>query len=469
MPVASRFNLVIPLEETIDVLVYNTLRGSAALVEPEVARELSSCLPQGGGSKQLFRQFSSATDSVRKCKALALAPESLEQLSSIGAVVESSSVDDIGGQALLSEYWGERTLKLTLAYTAACQLKCTYCFQTGRQGGEAHTPLLMDQTAGWVEQYLSEHSEIEAIYVLLFGGEPLAALSVGQEYINRLRQIAARRNLGFSMGLTTNGIKLTRELACDWASKGLRYVRVTLDGPPSIHDTRRPMASGAGTFNTIVNNLCAIADIDEIGVGISINIDEDNVSHISELLDLLTAAGLSEKVEIILEPTVPVLPSSSAPLATEAAQSPAYCQDVPRLLGAALSEVIAKRFRTPLFTGPYKPCNVVQSHAFVVDWVGRLFKCSFTMSDGAYSIGSIQNGITTAGSELAAVRDVVAFCKDKSCAYLPVCGGGCRYQALWRKGSQDAVNCPLALWDETAPASVAHAFGMKAVRRVGKN
>ena len=305
MPVASRFNLVIPVKGTNDVLVFNTLQGSAALVEDRIAGILTANLQPGGGSRQVFRRFGEDNGAPVNNSLLTLPGEDLERLAQIGAVVESPSCDDRAVQALLDRYWHERTLRLTLSYTSACQMRCSYCFQSGRDLAERHGSDLIDRTISFVETYLNEHAEINELYVLLFGGEPLTAVDVANTYIDRLGQLASRRGLAFRMGLTTNGLNLKRSLIQDWAKSGLDYVRVTLDGPPDLHDARRPLASGRGTFETIVGNLRDLANLNAIGLGVSINIDKDNVDHVGALLDVLTEAGLKEHLEIILEPTVP--------------------------------------------------------------------------------------------------------------------------------------------------------------------
>ncbi len=475
-PVASRFNILIPVDGTEDVLVFNTLKGTAALVSSDRAAFLKSGLSEACGERKMWRHYrenasaplpvnDADTDNCLDAGLLAgdLPGPNEGALAKLGMLVESRFDDERAAQNLLTGLWHPKTLKLTLSYTAACQMDCSYCFQQGRDLLRHHDPSLMHSTVAFVEQYLDEHTDIAGIHLGLFGGEPLTNIDMAAEYIEKIRHLALQRSLAFNLSLTTNGLNLSADLISNWVPKGLGYLRVTLDGPPKIHNRRRPGHGGQPTFEKILANLKMLTGIKGFGIGISINIDSDNVDHVKDLLDLLSSAGLKEDVEIILELTLPSCsPRANAPAAVVGRPLP----DMPeqgRLLSRALDQVIAAGFATPPFPGLCTPCNFVQSNNFVIDWSGNLFRCTFTMLDPALAVGSVVEGVGAKNEELLQARHATSACLERQCAYLPLCGGGCRFEAGLRTGDWAAENCPLLLWDEVLPRSIAHLFALKSV------
>jgi uncharacterized protein len=66
----------------------------------------------------------------------------------------------------------------------------------------------------------------------------------------------------------------------------LSFIQITLDGPQDVHDKRRPLKSGQGTFEKILTNIEENIDIMP-NVSLRINVDKENVSRVNEILDEL--------------------------------------------------------------------------------------------------------------------------------------------------------------------------------------
>lgn len=459
----SLFNLFIPIAGADNFLVFNTLRGSSALISARLAKNLSSRLANGNGKHSIYRHFAGNYD-AQHLAATELSPELTACLLDLGILLRACDNEHQLIKQAQEEYWHQPVLKLTLAYTAACQLDCTYCFQSGRNLSLRHGTGLKKSVEEWTDSYLQEHPEINRVELGLFGGEPLTDLALASNYVNAIKHISGKHDKSFSISLTTNGVNLEPEIIKLWVDSGLKYVRITLDGPPDIHNLRRPFRSGAGSFDLILNNLKSMAKIGCFGIGISINIDEQNVERIEELLEILDQSGLREEVEILLEPVMPHQAKVAHPRACEKSnklerQADASSNDT--LLGRALGQVIERGFATPLCPGLCKPCNFVQSNSFIIDWSGQLFRCSFTMLEPQMSVGSTTCGITQRNEDLLSVRSSVNYCLENNCAYLPLCGGGCRYQAWCDSADFGAKSCPLELLDEALPLSITHFFGYR--------
>ena len=470
VPVPSRFNLVMPVAATTDLLVFNTLQGSAALVAMPVGQALASRLPKATGNRTMFRHFqepANHNEFATKNELLTFQAKTSRCLSELGILVDSWEAEDTAIKRRLDDLWNPRIFKLTLSYTASCQLACSYCFEAGRDLSKRHSPALRESTLAWAEKYLDQHPSIETVHLGLFGGEPLTDINQANEYIDRLHQIAKSRGLDFTMSLTTNGLNLNRRLIEKWALNGLKYLRVTLDGPPSIHDRRRPYQSGKGSFATILQGLCSIKDIDGFGIGVSTNLDEQTVGHLSDLLDILADSGLKDQIEVLLEPTFPSTGSASEH--RRRCLNSLDTRYVGSLIQSALEQVITKGFQTPPVPGLCTPCNFVQANSFVINWSGQLFRCTFTMLDSQMVVGSVEHGLTENNDRLLAARQVTAFCLKSQCAYLPLCAGGCRYWAWCQTEDWNALYCPRELWDQVLPLSLTHAFSLRSVPPAHQN
>lgn len=462
--VASRFNLVLPIQKNNCYLVFNTLRGSAAIVDDRIGRALTANLDAADNEKVMYRSFkreherAAKEDDTEKALELKTFPAvQSETLFDLGMLVASENENKKAATDFLYSYWHPHTLKLTLAYTADCQLNCSYCFQSGRDLRLEHSPHLVQRTLTFIRRLIRNNPDIKEINLGLFGGEPLANVVLADVYIRHIREIANSQGLPFRMSLTTNGLALRQEVIERWIASGLECIRITLDGPFDVHDARRPGLSGEGSFDRILRNLISLRRLDGVAIGVSINVDEGNVRAISSLLDVLHFHGLRDDLEIILEPTLPPSGICSTLIDYKPDVSPRL---ISRLLNEALRQVIEKRFHTPLAPGLCAPCNFVQSNNYIIGWDGSLFRCTFTMVDDDMAVGSVDGAEQKNNDFLAAGRSVSAFCLDRKCAYLPICAGGCRYMALLKCGKFDAVNCQLPVWDGTLPLSLLYTFGL---------
>jgi len=114
--------------------------------------------------------------------------------------------------------------------TRRYNLSCLHCgSDCGKDQGQA------DLEAGVVLDTLSEIAgEYEARKVMLVvtGGEPLMRPDL-------FDVLAEAGNLGFKLGVVTNGYALTTDHARQLAEVGLRSVVVSLDGPEECHDWLR--------------------------------------------------------------------------------------------------------------------------------------------------------------------------------------------------------------------------------------
>lgn len=466
MYLPSLFNIYIHLQDSEQVLVFNSLKGSAALLPFKFARRMYSKSSAGYGPFAIFRHFDESLNydpgtagidaGERRDHTSDFPSDIRESLLEAGLIAAHGHAAEFARvkEKIESDRFA-KVLKLTLAYTHACQLSCSYCFQYGTTESKTDKSDLLRACLAWIEDYLDQHKELTEIHLGLFGGEPLIDVTTANAYIYKLKNLADKRSMPLSLSLTTNGVNLDPALISAWTNEGLKNLRITMDGPPPVHNKRRPFRSGEGSFEKILTNLKAISSLGEFSIGICINVDRENVFHIGALLDILAENELKEEVEIIVEPVLPRQQDILKRLSNN--EKTKVCNNN-KFLKAALFQIMEKGFHTPVFPGLCAPCNLVQEHSFIIDWSGQIFACTFTMTDSSAALGSVFSGLTPQSALRRSARKAISYCYDHACSYLPFCAGACRYLAWCEQGNFAAESCPIKVWDQTLPLSIAHRF-----------
>jgi uncharacterized protein len=313
---------------------------------------------------------------------------------------------------------------LTVVTSLGCNFNCPYCF-------EAKHPSLLDEPVQ--EQLLrlvqAKLGSVQKFSVLWFGGEPLvgkaALLRLSDEFIRR----SAAARVTYDATITTNGYLLTEATARELRERHVRSAQITIDGPEEIHDHRRPLIGGRGTFRTILANVVAVADI--LSVKIRVNIDAENVSSYERLLQTLASHGLAGRVAVSPGHTIAKASNSRAPSATYdggCLTRPAFA-DVKREFYAAAARLGFATDEPPGPTGA--PCTAVRDNELVVGSRGELYKCPQTVGDPSEVIGNLL-AWPQSDNRLLKWLEYDPFADDdcRSCRVLPTCMGGCAHYAM---------------------------------------
>jgi sulfatase maturation enzyme AslB (radical SAM superfamily) len=91
--------------------------------------------------------------------------------------------------------------------------------------------------------------------ISFYGGEPLLNFRLIRKCVEYARE-KKRKGQRLCFSVATNGYLLKGEVAKFLATHGF-FVRVSLDGPASVHDQHRRTAAGLPTWSTVVENVKA--------------------------------------------------------------------------------------------------------------------------------------------------------------------------------------------------------------------
>ncbi len=333
-------------------------------------------------------------------------------------------------------------LNLCVIINLRCNFACRYCFQGSLKQGERMDDAVIAQSAAFILDRLRRHDK-KRLVLDFYGGEPLMTPEIIRAFATRLAPGIEAEDREFSFTLVSNGSLLTPELARELSGIGLAGVRITVDGPPEIHNHYRPYAGGGPTFDRIMDNIVAIADI--VKVTLSGNYSRDNFRRFPELLDLLPGYGLGpDRVEVRFNPVLQTRDSFTLP---EFAFGCASINE-PWLPGATIfirREMMKRGYRPPDIRPA--PCMVEMADSLTLGPDGRLYKCISMVGHDKFAVGDVGHGL----GDISVYRPRQWRRREqcRACGYLPLCFGGCRYLVYERRGNMDGVDCERGFLDHT--------------------
>ncbi len=224
-------------------------------------------------------------------RARALVPEDEDELAAVVGAMRAAAAS-------------ASVRRVVVMPTAHCNMGCAYCGQEHERG-----PVQERRARATVRRVLAMIADpaTEEVRIGWFGGEPLLGLRVMREMSAEFTAAADRHGTRYQAKIATNGSLLTaRTLRVLREECRVRSIEVTVDGPQEVHDARRAMRNGRGTFLRTLDVLArALADdaLPGVRVGLRTNVDTGNEAHVPDLLADLACMGFGHpQVQIHLAP-----------------------------------------------------------------------------------------------------------------------------------------------------------------------
>jgi uncharacterized protein len=341
--------------------------------------------------------------------------------------------DDIDELAVLERRYrdgtaDQTTFGLTIVTSLGCNFDCPYCFEN------KPTAMLDAETERLLLEVLDvQLPTIRRFHVTWYGGEPLLA----QDRIDRLSEAflarTAEHDVSYAAMIVTNGYLLTPDVARRLRALEVGQAQITVDGPPETHNLMRPLRNGRGTFDVILDNLVACADL--LPISIRVNLDASNASEYLRLLDLLVEHGLAGRVTVYPGRIVAYPDQAGAPSESYRAHCftmPEFAEVEREFLAAAYERDLAK----PALPGPTStPCTAVRTNELVVGARGELYKCVDSVGNSHEVIGHLRSWQDPNDRVLKWLRyDPFADEGCRACIALPTCMGGCAHNQMTDPG-----------------------------------
>jgi len=345
----------------------------------------------------------------------------LKKLLAEKGFIIDDSIDEI--ELLRISHLNARTQKshmgLTIVPTLSCNFQCRYCYETGNRqtmDRDVETALL-----DLVRRRIPKGRHLSVTW---FGGEPLLRMDIIERLSRGLIKICEDNKVKYSANMITNGYLLNPKNVHNLRLFKINSVQITIDGPPDIHDQRRPLKKGGKTFKKIFENLKEASL--KISVRLRMNVDEDNREKIREMLDILSRESLNKNVGFYLGQTYPYT-SACGDIAGLCLSDEDFS-----LLGLETMMEMVQRGFSSTFNLPKKKdqhCLADSGNSLVITPSGRIVNCWNDVDNPNATTGHLLEPETSETRKNLATwksRDPFSFeCKD--CLLLPICMGGCPY------------------------------------------
>lgn len=263
---ASRFNARTVVEDG-GLMLFNSYTGAMASFAPEERDQVTILLNPGPD--------------------VLVPPDSLflyEQLVKHGFLVPCDTDELKQAEKLHQSMNHQNSMHLVLLATEACNFRCTYCYESFPRG------VMNSKTATGLESYIAQQARsLQQLTISWHGGEPLLAPHILERLSLSFMESCDLHGVAYNAEIATNGYFLTRSLFEQLLNWRVGRFMVTLDGSEKVHDARRGLIGGKGTFRRIVDNLIALKAVDRpFEINIRVNFDNSNLEDVSAFIPMLS-------------------------------------------------------------------------------------------------------------------------------------------------------------------------------------
>ena len=144
----------------------------------------------------------------------------------------------------------EKNYHITILPTNACNFRCSYCTQSH----EVH--VMTEKVQKNIIDFINIMSKSkEKIGITWFGGEPLLQYSLINNVMSNVQKICDSNGCKLQTDFVTNGYLLTEAMIINMKEFGTYALQITVDLNKSIHDKRRILANGEGSYDVKIDNI----------------------------------------------------------------------------------------------------------------------------------------------------------------------------------------------------------------------
>ncbi len=404
----SIFNVYAEVDQY-SVSIYNTLHDSAVLVD----------------RKMLF----ALTD-----KSIEIESSALNSLTASRALVSTSLDERQYFRYYISKMkYAPQRATFVLSLTSGCNLCCSYCFEGQSMNRIDMSSDVATKAIQYITDSFQKHSSVKQLDIAFFGGEPLlnrnlmTAICRNVSNIPDIREAVRYTLISNLTLLNDSDIKFLKDYQ-------FSNVQVALDGSESTHDIRRVFKSGQGTFKVVTHNIIRLVE-SGVKVILILNFDKENWQSYDGLVSFIKDCLPREQMEFVLNPISKSLCNGSCDI---------------RFMNSAEEAVIFldlyRKFKDngmliQAFGQNDMLCMLNTDVSCIIDPEGKIYKCCLMLGKPEYQIGSIFDNVPNNLCYSLLLDEPWRCCLEEGCAYLPICGGGCRIQALLSKGDLSSVYC----------------------------
>ncbi len=407
-----------------------------------------------GTLQNLTSENKTVCDESGKNNKISLAYEVIQYLDRRGYLFENETEEmehfDLLYKTFLTFHRQNYPQSIVVIPTYHCNLQCKYCWQ------RLHN---MDSgiiTADSINELFSSLPSIienigqKKIELVVFGGEPLMNY---QDLTERVTSILKKsKEYGFATKIITNGTGLADFIEDN--HQLIDLIQVTVDGPPEIHNRRRPLP-GADSFELISNGIDRALQYGKL-INLRVNVDFENLSSLPVLAEILREHGWLDNG---------LLNAHLAPTKNHKETEIHENQEniLQKVLDLKNENELMRIYNLDGFSGykyieGFKETGLLPLHRFfhceaqtnfwAFDLRGDIYACWDAAGIPELSVGKFSPRVAIDKDKLSMWRNHSSLNSEKckKCKIAPNCGGGCLFMAIEKDNDFSSNYCdPLLL------------------------
>lgn len=270
----------------------------------------------------------------------------------------------------------------------------------------------------------------KALSVYFYGGEPTLFPEKIKSICSDLTYQLKDKSIDLDFNMYTNGTLINSNVFQIIKDYKFNNLQITLDGPPNLHNPKRPMKNHKDSFDLIYNNICKILDTSTTHITLLMNFDNENYRAIDDFLDYFKKYKSNKKLEFVFNPLFITESNSN------------YCTAHSFKTDKESAQIWAELYKTTINKGyncnPLRvfdsgPCSFLRASNLIFDTNGDIYKCIGFLGSSNLSVGNVNSN--TSNSILDKIENQISTSawnnpECLSCSYLPLCIGGCRFHSL---------------------------------------
>ena len=329
-------------------------------------------------------------------------------------------------------------LNITLMMTMKCNFQCIYCFESWLGEEEKKKELDQNQFVEWVK-YIVKKYHIKQVDLCFHGGEPMLEVRKINEISKELQKFFDKNNIFYLFTAVTNGYLINERNAELLREAKVKVVQITVDGVGEVHDSRRMLKNGAGTFDVIMDN---IKRLEGIKCYINVVYDNRNKDNVKDLIDYFDKNNMHKKIDLIVI-------GSTKPIKVDddiIEEDMSEIEDG-NIRISLLKYIIDKGFKVP-YDLEYQLCTLKQKSSFVINSQGKVYKCISGVGNKHFELCDFDETIDPFEFQ----ADILEGNQDngcQKCKYMPVCNKFCQYEAIVKNLNKKV--CKKVYWDNYMP------------------
>lgn len=396
----SIYNVLIPTEDSEKITIWNTRSGSVLRLLPDV---WSAIINESFGESCIS--------------------DFIDGLYNQGVIVpyDFNEYNAILFSRRTCQYAPSSTFSLIIAPTLACNFKCEYCFEKGKNHGKIMEEETKNKIIEFVENRFKNEKNTKTLSVTWFGGEPLLGYkAIITSLSESLISLCEKYGINYNSYIVTNGYYMSADVIPSLVKDcRITNYQITLDGPEAEYCKKKKATPEE--YKTVIDNIFALSSYTfdnhiSCQINIRINVDKSNYQIAKELVDDLTSdERYRNNIFFYLGK---IQGDGCGCFNLEEFES--VQKDFEKFTNSKLQDILPTKCVW---------CDQQTLNNFCIGPNGEIYKCERDFGDTAKVVGSLFTGLNYS-DHLLGFFDPGIYDKCKSCKLFPVCLGGCPTIAL---------------------------------------